>query len=174
MPIRRATAADIPTIRERLAELPHTPNLPEEDDVATLFEGKGNVALLGDAGEFAHAHWSEVNENTTIVYLLPEGMNLGRLAPIALAVLDAISAEFSQSNSRTAGGIFHEGFDPETSLEDYGESKANAWANFTQGQGADRPTVAPVYDSLGERIGTEARMPMALARSSLRRALRGH
>ena len=171
--IRRATRSDIPVIRERLEELPNPPYLPSDDDVATMFEAENSVAVVGDAGEFAHAHWSEINQHTTIIHLLPEGMSLGRMAPIALAVLEAIWDDVPQSRGRMSGGIFGRGFDPGTDDEDYGQSKADAWANFVQGMGADRPIVTAVYDSAGVRTGTEARMLIALAIRSLRLAISG-
>lgn len=177
MTIRRAVAADIPTIRELLAEEPNPPYLPNDDNVAEFWEGEGNVAFVGVddegkfTGEFAHAHWSEVHRNTTLVHLLPEGMSLGRLAPVALAALAAISVKFPQSRSLPAGGIFGRGFDPQTGLEDYGLSKANTWADFTQGRDGKRLDVTEAYDDDGNRKGTEARMPLTLLLSGLRRAL---
>ncbi len=174
---RPADRGDIPTIRELAAELPNPPYLPLDDNVAAFWEGDGNVAFVGVdddgklTGEFAHAHWSEVHQNTMLIHLLPEGMSMGRLAPIALAALNAISARYPQSRNLPAGGIFARGFDPVTSEGDYGLSKANAWANFTQGQAGERLAVTEAYDDDGNRKGTAAMMPLVLLLSGLRRAL---
>lgn len=168
------TRADNRQVRQLLADQTNPRIIEDDDDLAELWEGIGNIALLGADGEFVHAHWSEVNRDTTIVYLLPEGMNLGKLAPILLEVLNEIIRKFPQALRESAVGTFRQGFDPITGEEDFGQSKADAWADFTKGLGHNRPIVTPIFNSNGERSATAARLPMALAISSLRVAIGGN
>ena len=172
---RPAARADIAAIRAHLEAQPNPPNLPEDDDVAGYFDRSvGNVARIGDTGEFGQAHWSEVNGYSTIVWLLPEGMNMGRLAPLLLDLLDALWAEFPASQSQLVEATFHHGLDDVTGEEDYGWGKANAWADFVERGGGGRPLVEEAYNSNNVRTGTRAWMQLALVRGLLGKAIRGN
>lgn len=171
MLIQPATRADITAIRQHLLPL----YLPEDDDVVEYFnQSVGNIAMIGDTGEFGHARWSEVNNRSTIVWLLPEGMSVGHLAPLLLALLDALWNEFPQSQGNMSDAVFHHGIDPDGGLEDYGWGKANTWADLIARGGATQPLVEGVYDAAGNRSGTRISMLLAVARSSLREALGGN
>ncbi len=170
-----ATRADVPAVRLALADLPpeEQPYLPADRHVAQYWDAAlGNVALMGDNGEFAQAHWSAVNKVSTVVFLLPEAMGIGTFAPLLVGLLDALWDTFPACRARRVEATFRHGKHPVTGLEDFGESKANAWADFTALGGGARPNVKAVYHPItAQRFGTLAGMPLAQARARLRQAL---
>jgi len=168
MAIRRATRTDIARIRQRLAELPNPPYLPSDDDVAGLFEDRNAVAVMGDAGEFGQAHWSEVNSISTIVHLLPHNMGVRQIEKLLLALFDALwevpAAQTHIVNGRS----------PAAGTSDFGQRKADTIADLIKGRTGVRPDVAATFDSLHTRTGTRISMPLALARAQLRRSAGGN
>ena len=153
MAIFAATRANIPTVRQRFAELDNSPYLPGDDDVAEYWEGTGAVAVRGDAGGFGQARYSALHTISTIVWLLPETMGIGRLEPLLRELLDGLWA-IPEAQDNPLQGTFHSGLD-NAGREDFGLGKAEAWQRMVNG--SDGPTkVEPVYNSLdvlsGHRI----------------------
>ena len=150
MAVFAATRANILTIRERFAELDNAPYLPSDDDVAEYWEGKGAVAVMGDAGEFGQARYSELHTISAIVWLLPEDMGIGKLEPLLLELLDGLWA-IPEAQDNPLQGTFHHGLD-NAGREDFGLGKAEAWQRMVNG--SDGPTkVEPVYNSLDALTG---------------------
>ena len=157
MAVRRAIRPDVATVRQRFAELRHAPYLPDDDDVAEYWEDKNAVAVMGDAGEFGQARYSELHTISTIVWLLPESMGIGKLAPLLLELLDGLWA-IPEAQDNPLQGTFHSGLD-NAGREDFGLGKAEAWQRMVNGTDRDGqvragPTkVEPVYNSLDALSG---------------------
>ena len=156
MSIIRAARADIAIVRARFAEVDHPPNYPNDDDLP-IFRPEFSC-FIGDGGTYGQGQYFPLDGISYIPWLLPEVISANRLAPLLLAILNDLATRFPVCLSQPAEATFHSGFDPVTSLEDFGWDKANRWADLVQGQGNVRPNVDEVFDPNGVRTGSRISM----------------
>lgn len=157
--IRRAAVADILTIRERFAELPNPPRYPLDSDIEQLLDNPNMVAIM-DGGAFGLGVYQPFDDGdgheSSILYLVPEAMGVGKLSPLVLDLLEGLYAIPAARSSRFIGR-FTNGFD-NRGREDLGEGKAEAWARMSRGRGRFDTglEVKPTLDSSRKIVGYSA------------------
>ncbi|KKL56855.1 hypothetical protein LCGC14_2241240 [marine sediment metagenome] len=159
--LRRALADDIPTIRERFSELPLLPSYPRDSDIEELLDNPNMVAIIDDVtGAFGLGVYQPFDDGdgheSSILYLVPEAMGVGKLSPLVLDLLEGLYAIPAARSSRFIGR-FTNGFD-NRGREDLGEGKAEAWARMSRGRGRFDTglEVKPTLDSSRKIVGYSA------------------
>ena len=128
--IRRAVAADIPTIRERFAELDPVPSYPLDSDIEELFDNPNMVAIIDSkTGGFGLGVYQPPDDGdgdvSTVTYLLPVTMSQRNTILFSLELLEGLYL-IPAAQQRPISGTFNNGFDAQ-GREDRGEGKADAW-----------------------------------------------
>lgn len=176
MTVFAATRDSVTTIRERFAELDNPPTYPDDSDIEALLDNSNIVARL-DGGAFGLAVYQPPEggdgHESSIVYLLPEVIGVGRLSLLVLELLEGLWAiDAAQSSSFI--GRFHNGFDA-GGREDFGKGKAEAWARMSRAGGRFDTglEVNPIRNAAGVLTGYSASWMLEPLVTRFRELLRG-